>query len=352
MKVTKSLSSLGAKLVVLLGFLEVAHAQTAITSITTSYSPGSAQTINLAVGGTPTALTFAGDTLAVTSFTAGSTTYEVSGTADYAFVRRNASSVNQSSIWYASRPAPASGFYASYEATYESALLGNNLYRGSDNTFANGASGPSSGNIERIDFVYGAPMAANLAMGFSVFDRGVASGHDGFKIALITGWDYNTNLPTGYSTLANSPNFSAVNFSPPGEMNYTLFRYGAISGAGGGLPAPSAASETGTQGVGGVVFNLQSFGVAPGTPIYGYSLMGADVTDNGNSANLINWNNSIYFPTNTSGATGVGGIDLAAVNGVMFTDTAFSVVPEPGAFAMFGAVSLAVGAALRRRPRT
>jgi hypothetical protein len=353
MKASNRPALLGAKLFFLLGSLEVAVAQTVITSITTSFSAGSPQTINLSVAGSPTSFTFRGDTLAVTSFTAGSTTYAVSGTADYAFVRRNNSSVNQSSIWYAS--SPSGGFHARYETTYESALLGNNLYRGSDNTFANNANAtasPSDGNIERIDFAYAAPMAANAAMGFAVFDRGAANVHDAFKIALITGWDYGSNRPTAYSTLASrSANWpSAVNYTPPGNMDYTLFRYGAVNGAG-ALPSPNDASEVGSQGVGGVVFDLTSFGVAPGTPVYGYSLFGYDVTDGGSSANLIDWTNSVYFPTNTNGATGGGGIDLAAANGITFTDTSFSIIPEPGSFAIFGALSLALGSALRRRPR-
>ena len=56
--------------------------------------------------------------------------------------------------------------------------------------------------------------------------------------------------------------------------------------------------------------------------IYGYSLMAQDVTAT-NSAQTLDWTNGTYYPTNTDGATGGGGIDLAGLNGM-----AFAVIPE------------------------
>ena len=230
---------------------------------------------------------------------------------------------------------------ASHSESYGNLLLGNNLNRGSDNTFANGTGEPQ-GNIERLDFVYGAGMESNGGMGFAVFDRGDASVHDGFKIALITGWDYDTNTATAYSQLASQE----ANWTPAGNVassaTYSLFRYTT----GDNLSSASNASEAGTQGIGGVVFTLDDFNVTPGTTIYGYSIFGFDVTDGGDSSNLIDWNNATYFPTNTNGDTGGGGIDLAAVNGVMF-----SAVPEPSTWALGGLGAIVVSMMTRRRRR-
>jgi hypothetical protein len=52
----------------------------------------------------------------------------------------------------------------------------------------------------------------------------------------------------------------------------------------------------------------------------------------------VNWNNATYYATNTDGITGGGGIDLSAVNGVLYNRA----VPEP---ATYGAVFLGLGVA-------
>lgn len=317
-----------------LGLALGGRAQTVMTSITTS--AGSA-TPTGGVTTDETNFTFQNSAISVTTFTAGTETYAVTGTADYAYVRRNAVNANRSSVWY--NRTGTDTFAASHAEDYGSLLLGNNLNRGSDNTFANGTA-EQTGNIERLDFVYSAGTVSNTSMGFAVFDRGESSVHDGFKIALITGWDYGTNTATSYSQLVSQ----AANWTPAGNVsstaNYTLFRYTA----GDDLSSASNATETGSQGIGGVVFNLSDFNVAAGTTIYGYSLFGFDVTDGGNSSNLIDWNNAAYFPTNTNGDTGGGGIDLAAVNGVMF-----SAVPEPSTWALAGLGMIGLAMGVRRR---
>lgn len=284
--------------------------------------------------------TFQNQSLSVTVFAAGGSAYGVTGTADFAFVRRNSDPVNanQSSVWYARTGTDT--FAAPHSAGYGELLLGNSLLRGSDNTFSN-VTAESAGNIERLDFVYGAPLSANAAMGFAVFDRGVADVHDAFAIALITGLDYVNNVPTSYSTLYSQ----AANWTPAinvaDTFNYSLFRYNT----GDNLSDTYRNTETGSQGIGGVVFQIDDFNVAPGTQIFGYSLFGYDTTDGGDPSNLIDWTNPTYFPVNTDGSTGAGGIDLAAVNGITF-----SVIPEPS-FALGGVALAGLGLALRRRPR-
>jgi hypothetical protein len=51
--------------------------------------------------------------------------------------------------------------------------------------------------------------------------------------------------------------------------------------------------------------------------------MAVDVTAT-DSTQLLDWSNSLFYPTTTDGNTGGGGIDLAAING-----NSFAVVPEP-----------------------
>jgi hypothetical protein len=75
--------------------------------------------------------------------------------------------------------------------------------------------------------------------------------------------------------------------------------------------------------------------------------MAADVTTSGNMANLVDWTNTTYYSSTTSGATGAGGIDLSAVNGVLFNRK----VPEPSTY---GAIFVSATAAFlgwRRRRR-
>lgn len=305
----------------------VACAQTAITGITTSTSD--------AADSTSEGYTFQNTTTAITTFSTSGNGYAVTGLADTAYVRRNTGvgNTNQSSVWYTQ----GSDFLGPHSNDYGSLLLGNDLNHGSDNTFSNDA-GAAGGNIERLDFVTTAGMIANDSMGFAVFDRGATGVHDAFKIAVITGWDSINNKPTSYGQLVGQ----AGNWGPDNlatSFDYTLFRYSN----GDDLTANTASSETGNQGVGGVVFTLADLGIAAGTTIYGYSLFGYDVTDGGDSANLLDWTSTSYYPSGTTGATGTGGIDLLGLNGITF-----SAVPEPSTYMLFGTGLMIAAIAFRR----
>ncbi|MDQ5981016.1 MAG: hypothetical protein QG602_3994, partial [Verrucomicrobiota bacterium] len=265
-------------------------------------------------------------------------------TAGSAYVRRNttAGNANNSSAWY--DQGTSSDFEAPYATSYGSLLLGNNLLRGSDNTFANGT-GVSEGNIERLDFLFSASgITASTATSFAVFDRGSITQHDNVKIAVITGWDSVNNRPSSYGgTLfeVTPTHYGSTNLTS--DFTYSLFRYD--SGDNLGSPYWDDNSETGTQGIGGVAVSMADLGIVAGTTIYGYSLMAADVTNGGNMANLVDWTNTTYYSTGTSGSTGAGGIDLSAVNGVLFNRK----VPEPSTY---GAILLSATAAFlgwRRR---
>ena len=320
---------------------ESGHAQSAITTISTTTTTGTPTTVT----GTNT-ITFDNNDTKLTSFTTASATYNVTGLATTAYTRRGtaATSVaaNNSSVWY-DQGANSTTMQSSYGTSMGSVLLGNDLTRGADNVFANGTGAPD-GNIERLDFEFGTSgITATSALAFAVFERGVSGQHDGFSIAVITGIDANGN-PTSYGgnvVTTTTAEYGSNVYTPSGS--YSLFRYG---NDGDNLSTWTADTETGTQGLGGVVVSLTDLGIAPGTIIYGYSLMATDVTTN--TANLVDWTNATYYPTNSSDATdAAGGLDPAAVNGVIFTKSA---APEPTTSgAIF--VGVMLGATLYRRAK-
>ena len=317
-----------------LGLPVLLTAQIAVSSITTSTTDLSNQTTNGQV--------FDRTTTSITQFkdVAGNI-YDANTVAGAAYVRRNtgAGNANNSSMWYTDS-ATAGRYSATYATDYASLLLGNNILRGSDNTFANGTDA-TSGNIERLDFVFNpSGITANLSTSVAVFDRGAIGVHDNVKIAIITGWDSVNNVPTSYGgTLVSvdPADYGTANLTS--DFNYNLFRYS--NGNNLGSPYWNSNTETGTQGLGGTVVSMADLGIAVGTTIYGYSLMAYDVTNGGSMANLVDWTNATYYATDTTGATGTGGIDLSAVNGVLYNRH----VPEPATYgAVFiGFVALVLG---------
>lgn len=320
----------------------VASAQTAITAITTTLTTGSTTSHD-----TP-AVNFANTQISLSTFTAGGQTYGTTGIADQAFVRRNTigPAPNQSSVWY--RDNPGGGQLGNYSTNYGSLMLQNNFSGGSDNTFANSPINANAGNIERLDFVFTGGMVASASQVFAVFERGAVNAHDLFKIAVITGWDSINNVPTSYATLTGasaSSNWGTVNPTSgdvPGTFNYHLFRYNN----GDNLTTSTNNTETGAQGLGGIMFTMAQLGITPGTTIYGYSLFGNDVTDGGNTANLIDHTNATYFPTATTSATGTGGVDLATINGISFT-----AIPEPSTYALGGIAVMVIAVVVHHRRR-
>lgn len=315
---------------------------TAITSITDTTTTGTPTTVT----GTNT-ITFDNTDTKLTSFTTGTTTYNVSQLATSAYVRRNTASTsvdaNNSSVWYNQSAGSSTTMLSSYGTDMNTVLLGNDLNRGADNVFANGTGAPD-GNIERLDFEFSGPVSATSSLAFAVFERGVAAQHDGFSIAVITGVDA-SGTPTSYGgnvVTTTTAEYGSTNvYTPP--SSYTLFRYG---NDGNNLSTWTADTETGSQGLGGVVVTLSDLGIAPGTVIYGYSLMATDVTTS--TTNLVDWTNATYYPTNSSDATdAAGGLDPSAVNGVLFAKSA---APEP---ALYGAAltALALAGAVYLRSR-
>lgn len=318
------------------------RAQTAITAIATSTS----DLANTVTNGT----TFEHTTISVTSLTTATTTYSVAANAISAAVRRNNVNSTNSSAWHA-RGTPVTQFRAPYATDYASLLLGNNILRGSDNTFANGAT-VSDGNIERLDFILSnSGVAATADMAFAIFDRGAAGAHDVVKIAHITSLGTitvnsvtYTNAPTNYAGNLVSVVSTSYGANIVPDFSYNIFRHAS----GNNLSTWASTAAGGPQGLAGTVVNLSDFNVAPGTTIYdGYSLFAGEVTTGGNITNLADWSSATFYPANSSGA-GAGGVDLAALNGVQFKNNA----PEPATYGLIFVGAMVALVALRRRRRS
>lgn len=329
------------------------HAQVvinAVNSITTSISGGSHSTDSTIAGSSTTMDNY---DLSVTGVTdTNGNTYTVTGLATSAIVRTDSTSTGelaQSSAWYMGTAQSCDGnapdtLYGSYNSgTPASLLLGNNLLEGSDNTFINSSDNgsASTGNIERVDFLYNGTTGVVDTSGLSigVFDRGTG---DSFSVAIITGVDSHGN-PTSYGgfvtvsntafngndsllTAANSN--SAILNDGSGDPTDYLVRYDSSTS----LSTNNTTDDTQTvdQNISGVIFTLASLGINSGTTIYGYSLMGGDVTPGTNLNSLTNTSNTSVYQTNTSDTSAFDGLDPVAVNGVLFSMHA---VPEPSTYA-------------------
>jgi hypothetical protein len=284
-------------------------------------------------------------TYAITEFSTASTTYTLGPTASSVFIRRNTDSSgngtsNQSGIDNNNRSSVWNTQYDGIDdllGTYETSmggvggvLLNNNAIMGADNVFANSndAARKSAGNIERLDFYFGATTVQSN-QGISIFDRGLAGEHDGVKVAIFTSWNagnggsplsYSGNVVTiGASNYGNNLDWNPNQAGVQDSMTYTLLRFNN----GDNLTALDEAVETNTQGVAGSFISFADLGIASGTTIYGYSIMGSDVTTS--VSNLADWRNATYYPTGTTDEN--GGIDLMSFNGRIARP-----VPEPSTY--------------------
>ena len=325
---TRSLALLACLAV---GLASPGHATEGISTVNLNNTTGTATTST--DGGT----TFSNNVSALTGFTTtGGNRYTVASTAPNALVQRNTSTAdnNQSSVWYASN---ATGFAGVHQNTFGAMLKSNNFYEGADNVFDNGTA-VTTGNIERLDFTWGQAFSTDLnALAFAVFDRGVSTAHDAFTIAIVTGVNATTGVPTAYGGFLKIAAGWGAATNPVGDQAYNLFRYAN----GDNTTASTSHNETNTQGVGGIVVKASEFNLPAGTKVYGYSLTANDV--NPTTANdLLNVTNTTVYPVGTGDAD--GGIDLAAVNGLQLV-----AVPEPAVWTLLGASAALLGGLYRRR---
>lgn len=289
-----------------------------ITGITTKTTSGTANSVTGNGGGgsysstTNYTLNFAGTTTAITGFSTDLGVGTVNTALSTTFnIRRNPTTNNSQIVWYqGSQSGNTFNLQAGGPLTEDAALAANNILVGSDNLFVNTGNGANNNTAnERLDYVVGSGIAVGNTKGFTIFERGDTTAHDGFKIAAITGVDSSGN-PNNYGTLytvASGWGTAALN----GTNNYYILNNSSASGAG----APQNPSSSANQSIGGVFISTDLLASA-GTTIYGYSLFSSDTPDSCIGNSLVDYTNRTCFPsTPDSGAATAGaGIDLVAAN--------------------------------------
>jgi hypothetical protein len=339
----------------LLAAATAASAAELITSVTTELTTvsGSSQPNTPGANGSTTFdsgsnydINWQGQIESITSFQTASGTYTPVGVADQLGIRRGAGP-NTGIVWFRGDADPTDPNTPvnlnAPQTSYEQAFTSNNMLLGIDNLFTNETDpNGNNSNIERLDYIFSGGIEASDDNVFAIFERGLASEHDGFKIAAITALD-GSGDPAGYGTVLDVA---------PGTWGTvyltTTHPYIILRADNGGADTfePSAYLM---QNIGGIAFRTSEL-AAPGTTIYGYSLFAPDVTGTGDQ--LLDWTNPTYFPTNTRWENANplgGGLDPLGISSLLFsTTTSTTPLPEPGAASL---VMLAGLALLGRRPR-
>ncbi|MFT3681797.1 MAG: T9SS type A sorting domain-containing protein [Ferruginibacter sp.] len=307
-------------------------AQTPIVNITTSNlaaadgrsytakgannSSFSNQTFNYSFGSTTQA---ENNTRQLTSFTIGEDIYNyIQNANSFVKIRRvNNAKVNTSRqlIWTEKAGSATDSHIAvvnPYNDNMESVFSGNALNWGTDNLFANQGDGNgNNNNIERLDVIFqgGIISEANNKVGFALFERGADNAHDPFVIAAITAVDVDGN-PTAYG---NPVRVATANWGniPASTIDYYVMRRDPNT------ENSLRMSTSGTQNIGGVFVSFNDLGIDTGVKIYGYSVIAYDLPVNATGADLVDYSNTNFFPTNTSSGTLEGGIDLIALTGLL-----------------------------------
>ncbi len=322
------------------------HGQVSVTGITYGTLVDNANTTN----GGVTYLNRDRDVTAVATSSAGD--YQFTGPlATNVFFRRNTDSnangtpnqatdnPNNTTLIY--QVDGSNRAYGDYNASAEQVFLDGNLYTGIRNPFANGAGTAANSNIERIDFYFsgGYTVQANDALVFFDVENAGNFG-DGFRIAAYTGVgtvNGFTNAPTTYANtglLIPADAFGGPINNPEGTASATYNR-STFTNADNLSGTASGTASSGTLNLVGILIRFSDLGITAGTTIYGYSLMAGDVAPT-TAANLVNWNSSTYFPTNTDPA-GYGNMDFMGFGAQISRP-----VPEPSTY---GALLLGAGIA-------
>ncbi len=214
-------------------------------------------------------------------------------------------------VWVEAVESPGSYRIAlPYVDSMELFFNGQTLNKGTDNLFGNQGDGAgNNNNIERVDWVVEPGISAyNPAhSGFPIFERGADNEHDPFCIAAITSLDAGGN-PLTYGPIVRVNTAQYGNMVNSG-LNWSILRKEQAE--------PRLYRTTaGVQRRGGVFISMADLGVAPASTIYGYSLFAHDLPLSATRANLLDYTNTGFFPTNTSSNTSLGGIDLIAIAGL------------------------------------
>lgn len=232
--------------------------------------------------------------------------------------------------------------YGTYEPSLEEVFLSGNLYTGIRNPFANGAGTSTNSNIERLDFYFagGYTVQANDALVF--FDvENTGNFGDGFRIAAFTTVgtvNGAANAPTTYANtglLVPADSFGGPIDNPLGNSSAD-YRRSTFTNGDNLSGTASGSASAGTLELVGILIRFSDLGISAGTTIYGYSLMAGDVAP-ASAANLVNWNNATYYPTNTDPA-GYGNMDFMGFGAQISRP-----VPEPSTY---GAIFVGLTAAV------
>jgi LruC domain-containing protein len=261
---------------------------------------------------------YADNQLSLLSLQSAGIGYRYEGTPVQVFFRRvnNASLTGTRDLFYYFGQLSGSNINlkADYVDDMSTAFTGNtNMMRGSDNLFANVIDGNGNlNNIERLDVVAsaGINLISASAQGFTLMERGVVGQHDPFVVAVITAVD-GSGTPTAYS------NVLRISTSNYGAVNVVANQSSVVVRRDNGSGNLKASTSLGAQGVGGVFLKFSDFGLTNGQTVYGYSIGAYDFPVSASSSDFLNFTNVTYFPTNTSGDTQFGGIDMIALTGLV-----------------------------------
>jgi hypothetical protein len=217
---------------------------------------------------------------------------------------------------------------AIYTESVENVLSNDTINRGSDNLFVNSSGDGSSTDLERLDFIFSAGYAISDVGkgGFMLLERG---GNDPFKIAVVKTID-GTGKPTSYGNLISVPAtaWGTTNLLPAPFAHFVMQKSQSFNEL-----RPVGEKE---QIITGLYFTLQNLGIANNERFYGYSVFPNDVS--GTPAQLVDWTNSSFFPTNTSDIP--GGLDLVAGGGFFIEN---SILPAPPEFRLVNAEKMNTG---------
>ncbi|MFZ5494333.1 MAG: PEP-CTERM sorting domain-containing protein [Verrucomicrobiota bacterium] len=240
--------------------------------------------------------------------------------------------------------------YGDYNASLEQMFLDSNLYVGVRNPFGNGAGTSTNSNIERIDFYFsgGYTVQANDALVF--FDvENTGNFGDGFRIAAFTGVgtvNGFSNAPTTYANtgLLVAPDSFGGPIDNPQLGSTGNYRRATFTNADSLAGTATNIASAGNLQLVGILISFADLGISAGTTIYGYSLMAGDTAPTA-AADLVNWNNVTYYPTNTDPA-GYGNMDFMGFGAQISRP-----VPEPSTYGalMLSLTGLLVGWRRRRR---
>jgi hypothetical protein len=279
------------------------------------------------------------------------------------FVRRNttAGNANNTTVFYSytSHSGGSSTVLSSSDTspTIEKLMKSGDLTQGLRNPFANG-SGSTESNIERLDFYFAGGYTVQAGDGLVFFDLENQNNFgDGFRLAAFTAvgtFNGSADAPTAYANtgLVVTPDSFGGPVNTPDGLNARYLRSTTTNGDNltGSQTRATIDTNAGTLGANdlylvGILIRFSDLGISVGSTIYGYSLMAGDVTAPA-AANLVNWNNPTYYPTNTDSATW-GNMDFMGFGAQIARP-----VPEPSTY---GAILMALGLAgfgLRRRLST